>query len=224
MRIDERRLHERFLVFATTIGTAALLAASGCGSDSTPANVANTTFIGALGNGKVLTLNFGANTSGSIPITGTLTKTGTATINLTGTYTAATYSMTATGGGYSLTGTQSGTTVSGTYTVGGGSGNFAAFQGTTTSVIVYCGSYAGGASGSWNIVQNGSSAAGAYSTGKLTNGTVNGNSVTFSIVDSGGLTGSGSGTISGTSISGNWSVGTAPNTLSGTWSGSTAGC
>jgi hypothetical protein len=220
MRIDKRRLHGRFLVFATTIGTAALLAASGCGSDSTPVNVANTTFIGALGNGKVLTLNFGANTSGSIPITGSLAKTGTATINLTGTYMAATYSMTATGGGYSLTGTQSGTTVSGTYTGGGGSGNFAAFQGDTTSVIVYCGTYAGSASGSWNIVRNGSSAAGAYSTGKLTNGTVSGNSITFSIVDVSAGSGSGTGTISGNSVSGNWTVGSS----SGTWTGSTTGC
>jgi fibronectin-binding autotransporter adhesin len=220
MQSHKKHFHERFLFFAGIIGALVLVAGPGCGSDSTTIVLANSKFVGTLGNGLVLTLNFGTEASGSIPITGTLTKTGTTTINLTGTYTVSSAAIAATGTGYTLTGTQSGGVATGTYTGGGGSGSFAAFQGDATTVTVFCGTYAGGASGSWNLVKSGNSVAGAYSTGKLTNGTVSGASVNFSIVDSGGGTGTGAGTISGTAVSGTWTVGTA----TGTWTGNTTSC
>lgn len=220
MQLHKRNFRRRLLTFATTLGALALLSGIGCGGDSTPASLSNTTWVGSLGNGLVLTLNFGAQASGSIPITGTIAKTGTTTINLTGTYTVSSTAISATGGGYSLTGTAASGVATGTYTGGGGSGSFVAINGAPGAVIVYCGTYAGSASGKWNLVRNGNSVAGAYTTGRLTNGTVNGNSVTFSIVDSVGGNGSGTGTISGNSVSGNWTVGNS----SGTWTGSTTNC
>lgn len=218
MRTHDIRVHDRLLIFATTIGAAALLSAVGCGGSSTPVSLSNSVFIGTLGNGEVLTLNFGTEASGTIPLTGTLTKGGTTTINLTGTYTVSSYAISASGGGYTLTGSVANTTATGTYTGPSDSGSFAAFKGDTTSVTVYCGTYAGDASGSWNLVRNGNSVAGAYSHGKLTNGTVNGNNVSFSITDDSAGPGSGTGTISGSSVSGTWTVGSS----TGNWTGSTS--
>jgi hypothetical protein len=196
------------------LGAAMLV--SGCGGDNTT-NLSNQTFIGTLGDGSVLTLNFGTQSGTSIPLTGTLTHTpASGTVNLMGTYTVSNAGIAANGGSYTLNGTYANGTASGTYTGPSGTGAFVAFNGDSNSVTVYCGTYTGSSMGEWNLVKKGNSVAGAYSTGKLINGSVDSyNMVRFQIADDSAGNGSGSGTISGASISGTWMVGNA----TGNWSG-----
>jgi hypothetical protein len=77
------------------------------------------------------------------------------TFSLSGTYDAATKTLTITGGGYTLTGTLVGSTLSGTYTGPNGPGSFALQAAAAGAVNVYCGTYKGTTSGggTWNMVQ-----------------------------------------------------------------------
>jgi len=195
------------------LGAATLVAA--CGGDN--ANLSNQTFIGTLADASVLTLNFGTQSGSTIPLTGTLTHTpGGGTVNLTGTYTVSNATIVSTGGGYALNGTYSNGAASGTYTGANGMGAFFAFSGNSSTVTVYCGTYTGSSMGKWNLVKKDNSLAGAYTTGRLTNGSVDSyNVVRLQVVDDAGGTGSASGTTSGSSISGTWILGNG----SGTWTG-----
>ncbi len=114
-----------------------------------------------------------------------------------------------------FTGTYSSGVVQGTFTAASGNGVFVVRNGT---VSVYCGTFAGAASGTWNFTLSGSSLVGVYNDGSGNNyltGTATGNAlaITFSA-------GSASGTASGATASGTWTSGGG----SGTWTGGTAGC
>ena len=114
-----------------------------------------------------------------------------------------------------FTGTYSNGVVQGTFTAASGDGVFVVRNGT---VSVFCGTFAGAASGTWNFTISGSSLVGVYDDGGGNNylsGTANGNAlaITFSA-------GTAAGTISGTSATGTWTSGGG----NGTWTGGTAGC
>jgi hypothetical protein len=160
-------------------------------------------------------------------VVATITLSGGKTFSLTGTYDAATKTLTITGGGYTLTGTLTGSTLSGTYTGPSGAGSFALQAATSGAVNVYCGTYKGTGvpgGGSWNLVQgadnklSGSYTESAGASGLLS-GTLAGTAITLSTT-SGAVA---VGTISGTSISGTYGVSAADQTA-GTWTGSTGAC
>jgi hypothetical protein len=148
--------------------------------------------------------------------TGTLTPTGSAGINLTGTYNSGSGAVSVTGGGHTLTGTVSNGTLDGTYTGPAGSGSFGSEHGAApTDVKQFCGSYTGASSGVWNLAMMGNSLAGAYADdgggSAQLKGTVSG--TTLSITFSGGTA---AGTLaSATTMNGTWTAGAN----SGTWAG-----
>jgi len=153
--------------------------------------------------------------------TGTLTLTGSSPVSLTGTFTSPSGPLVVSGGGYQFNGTVSGSTLSGTWTGPGATGSFTTINSTGgSSVTVYCGTYSGTNTGTWNLAVSGSTVSGSFSdtngnSGTLS-GTVSGSTVTLTISTGGTATG----TINGTSVSGTWSAGNN----SGTWSGSSTGC
>lgn len=97
-------------------------------------------------------------------ISGTMTMEDGTTASLTGTYDAASGTLTFSGGGYSFTGEPgSDGGFSGTFTSPGGSGTFTASMGTAQP---YCGTFTGGVSGTFNLLVSGASANGnAYPNG-----------------------------------------------------------
>jgi hypothetical protein len=160
-------------------------------------------------------------------VVATITLSGGKTFSLTGTYDAATKTLTITGGGYTLTGTLTGSTLSGTYTGPSGAGSFALQAATSGAVNVYCGTYKGTGlpgGGSWNLVQgadnklSGSYTETAGGSGLIT-GTLAGTAITLD-TSTGGVA---VGTLAGTSISGTYGVSAADQTA-GTWTGSAGAC
>jgi hypothetical protein len=160
-------------------------------------------------------------------VVATITLGGGKTFSLTGTYDAATKTLTITGGGYTLTGTLTGSTLSGTYTGPNGAGSFALQAATTGAVNVYCGTYKGtgvAGGGSWNLVQGADNKlSGSYTetagASGLLSGTLAGTAITLSTTSNVVAVG----TISGTSINGTYGVSAADQTA-GTWTGSTTAC
>lgn len=164
-----------------------------------------------------------------VSVTGTF-KSGTLTVSLTGTYDplAQTFTVSGTGGGatYTFTGGVSVGGITGSFTmlVGGVSypGTFTVAPGDSGTVTVYCGTYTGASSGTWNLVRTGATLKGIATTagGNVPlSGTVSGSSVSITVPTGGDVTGTASGTISGTSINGTWQI---PGTVeSGTFSGTT---
>ncbi len=161
-------------------------------------------------------------------VVATITLGGGKTISLTGTYDAATKTLTITGGGYTLTGTLTGSTLSGTYTGPNGAGSFALQAATTGAVNVYCGTYVGTAvagGGSWNLVQgadnklSGSYTPTAGGGSGLLSGTLSGTAITLSAT-SGAVA---IGTLSGDTINGTYGT-SATDSKAGTWTGSKSAC
>jgi hypothetical protein len=171
----------------------------------------------------------GAALAAPVSVTGTF-KSGSLTVSLTGTYdpSTRTFTVSGTGGGatYTFTGGVSAGGITGSFTMLVGSvsfpGTFTAAPGDSDTVTVYCGTYSGASSGTWNLVRTGASLNGIATTsgGNVPlSGTVSGSSVSISVPAGGGVTGTASGTISGTSIEGTWQIpGTAET---GTFSGTT---
>lgn len=90
----------------------------------------------------------------AISVTGSLVITGGSTIALTGTYNAsANPQLSIAGGGYAITGNYSASSgvLSGSFTGPGGSGQWTVSAGGT-AVKVFCGTYSGSGSGTWNLV------------------------------------------------------------------------
>jgi len=228
----------------TTLCLAALLAiGAGCGgsSSSTTANPAvatGETVTGALGDGSVVTLTFGSESSalalprsseaGSalVNVTGTITLPSGATIPVTGTYDPSTGDFTVSGEGYSLSGTYSDGVVQGSATTPSGSVSFVAAIGDSSAVTVYCGTHwcevnceEDSAPGAFMLVVKGGMAIGVASDGKQIFGTVSGNSISLSIAESGNTTDI-TGTIDGGTVGGNWTN----DEHSGKWGGSTSAC
>lgn len=144
----------------TALACALALAATACGgSDKStgpgnatgPSGTFRGTLVGSSSRG-ILVIVFA--TPGATSITGTLSLTGGAVINLGGSYTATSKQVSLTGGGYSVSGTFDASTshFSGDYTgPNSDHGSWAVENGT---VKVFCGNYSGVATGTWNLVLN----------------------------------------------------------------------
>lgn len=147
--------------------------------------------------------------------TGTLTPSGQAGVNLTGTYSSSTGGVSLTGGGHTLAGTIGSGQLKGTYSGPGGQGEFATYKDDNNQVELFCGNYTGTSSGTWNLSRLAGSLSGAYSddgggSGTL-QGTISGSAITISFTG-----GTATGTLtSATAMTGNWTAGTD----SGTWTG-----
>ena len=164
-----------------------------------------------------------------VSVTGTF-KSGALTVSLTGTYDPSvhTFTVSGTGGGatYTFTGGVSAGGITGSFTMLIGSvsypGTFTVAPGDSGTVTVYCGTYTGASSGTWNLVKTGATLNGIATTAEGNvplSGTVSGSSVSITVPAGGNVTGTASGTISGTSITGTWQI---PGTVeSGSFSGTT---
>lgn len=148
-------------------------------------------------------------------------------MSVSGTYDAATSTLTISGGGYTLTGTLKGSTLSGTYTGPSGPGSFALQAAVAGAVSVYCGTYvstpAGEGSGTWNLVRGADNKlSGSYTedTGGsgLLSGTLDGSAIALE-VSTGGVA---NGTLTGDKTDGTYGATAADK--AGTWTGSTAAC
>lgn len=176
---------------------------------------------------KTASLDVLADPAPANTVVATVNLGGGKTINLTGTYDAATKTITISGNGYTLTGTLNGSTLSGTYTGPNGAGSFSLQAAVTGAVNVYCGSYvsseAGKGSGTWNLVQGADNKlSGSYTetTGGsgLLSGTLTGGAIALT-VSTGGVA---NGTLSGDKIDGTYGP-TAADTK-GTWTGNKGNC
>jgi hypothetical protein len=213
-----------------SVAAAALaLAAASCKSDKStgPVTVTSSQYSGAFadgaGGGQIVILIPAG--SGTLTITGSLyTGAGIAPVVLGGTFISGSGVLAATGGTWTIAGTLAGGKIGGTYVNGSRNGIFTLENDVSNSVAVYCGSFIGAATGTWNLTVNGTSMSGVYAqTGGSPYG-LSGNVVSssphLSITYAAG-TASGDFTDAGhTAMSGSWSAG-GP---SGTWSGSEAAC
>lgn len=202
------------------------LALAGCNSTTAPAAPTPTgnykgTVVGSAHSG-VLTIVFA--TAGASAVTGTYAITSGANVPLTGTYGAGSNpQISVTGGGYTITGTYAGASdqFSGSSTGPTADNGHWAVSGDAATVKVFCGSYAGNATGTWNLVlDKAGRLSGATSGGDQLVGTyASGGSPNTAITFSGG---SASGNLNPTTGagSGTWVAGAA----SGTWTANTSGC
>lgn len=147
------------------------------------------------------------------------------TISLTGTYDAATKTLTLSGAGFSLTGTLNGSTLSGSYTSPSGGGSFALQAAVSGAVFVYCGTYTatGGGGGTWNLVQGADNKlSGSYTDAAggsgLLSGTLAGAAISL-VVSTGGVA---TGSLTGDSIDGTYGATAADK--KGTWTGAKGSC
>lgn len=158
--------------------------------------------------------------SGVQQVTGTVHVSGGSSITVTGTFDPATNQLSVTGGGYTFSGTASSNGVTGSYQGPKGSGSFSVLTGA--SVTPYCGTFAGDATGVWNMVVSGSTI-----TGTAMDDKGHGDQLTGTVDASGNIsmtTKNGSnapGKITGNTASGTWQ--NSAGNAKGTWQG-TAGC
>jgi hypothetical protein len=133
--------------------------AAGCGgSDSTtappatgPSGSYRGTFVGSNSRG-IMVIVFPS--KGASAITGSLALTGGATINLTGTFTAPSSKVNLTGTGYTITGSYSSSSSNFTGDYTGPASDHGSWAVESGTVKVFCGTYSGNASGTWNLVLN----------------------------------------------------------------------
>ncbi len=171
----------------------------------------------------------------SLTTTGILTLTDGSTVPLTGTFDDSTLTLTLTGGGYSFTGTADGTgLLIGTSTqTGGDDGAFAGFNSTANAVVLYCGTWTrpkdipngcnNDRSGVWNLATSNGVVTGVENRDDGTHvntltGTISGNAIVISNDTEGG---SGTATVSGTSVNGSF---INHKGCHGTWTGSEGAC
>jgi hypothetical protein len=212
------------------ISTLALAAASCGGSDSStgpttgPSGTFRGTLVGSNSRG-VIVIVFA--TQGATAITGTLALTGGATINLSGTYTGSSKHASLTGGGYTVTGdyTESSSHFAGDYTgPNTDHGSWAVESGT---VKVFCGTYTGSATGTWNLVLNdaGQLRGVAQTTSGAIDlvGTYNSSSGAITVTSPDDATVGASGTLNATTGggSGHWTI---SGQTAGDWTANTNGC
>ncbi len=215
------------------ICTLALAAAScgGSGDSSTgpgpatgPSGSYRGTLVGSNSRG-VLVIVFA--TQGATAITGTLTLTGAAVVNLNGTYTASSKHVSLTGGGYTVTGdyTESSTHFSGDYT--GPSSDHGSWAVESGTVKVFCGSYTGSAAGTWNLLLNDAGqlrGVAQTSSGAIELvGTYNASSGAITVTSPDDATIGATGTLNATTGggSGHWTV---SGQTAGDWTANTNGC
>jgi hypothetical protein len=218
--------------FRTTALFCALALAVGCGgSDKStgpgatgPTGTFRGTLVGTNSRG-ILVIVFAS--PGASSISGTLTRTGGAAVNLTGTYTASSKAVNLSGGGYTVTGTYdaSSSHFNGDYSgPNNDHGSWAVESGT---VKVFCGNYSGVANGTWNLVlndsgqlrgvaQTSSGAIDLVGTYKASDG-----SITVTSPDDASIGASGSLSASSGGGSGQW---TSNGQVGGNWTANTNGC
>lgn len=189
------------------------------GTLASPTETGSLTLIFATSVGKESPYSV-QNAESTVAVSGSI-KIGVDSILLSGTYDTSTDSLVVSGGGYTFRGKLNGGHITGGYTGPNGPGSFSASPSTSDgSVKVYCGTYqetspTTESSGRFNLVVTGSVISGITDDGTKLGGTVNGNSVTITISGIQVATG----TISGTNISGTYSVPSDP-VESGTWQAS----
>jgi len=213
------------------ICTLALAAAACGGSDSStgpttagPSGTFRGTLVGSNSRG-VIVIVFA--TQGATSVTGTLTLTGGATINLSGSYTASSKRASLTGGGYTVTGdyTESSSHFAGDYT--GPNADHGSWAVESGIVKVFCGTYIGSATGTWNLVLNDSGqlrGVAQTSSGAIDLvGTYTSSSGAITVTSPDDATIGASGTLNTTSGggSGHWTVSAQ---TAGDWTANTNGC
>src|SRR5437868_481708 len=221
----------RFRTIALVSTLALAAAACGGGSDSStgpgatgPSGSYRGTLVGST-SGGVLVIVFA--TQNATAITGTLTLTGAATVNLNGTYTVSSKHAALSGGGYTVTGdyTESSSHFSGDYT--GPSGDHGSWAVESGTVKVFCGSYNGNAAGTWNLLLNDMGqlrGVAQTSSGAIELvGTYNASSgaITVSSPDDGTVGASGTLNAATGGGSGHWSI---SGQQAGDWTANTNGC
>lgn len=141
---------------------------------------------------------------------------GATMIDLIGTLAGSTLHLT--GGGYDFTGTITLTGIDGTYTGPNGPGSFSVQDISGGAVAVYCGDYTGDADGSWNLVEraDGSLSGVALPGAGALTGTRTGDAISLTF-DGGTATG----TITGTTASGVWTLSAGGG---GSWTGVVGDC
>ena len=88
-------------------------------------------------------------------------------------------------------------------------------------VIVYCGTFAGDESGTWNLVRRGDLLSGSYTGDMVGPGWLSG-SMDKNQLSLDHMYGTAEGILSDTTLSGTWEA--AQEAAQGTWQGSTSGC
>jgi len=233
------RLHQRFLwvgLCAGVVGSA--LVGAGCGSDASGDDGSSQQGQASAG-GKYRGVVSGASFTGLLEVdlgeggasstaksrdsgvSGTLSMlTGGTPIAITGTWDSASGALTLSGGGFTFDGKVDQKGISGTYQSPAGDGAFTLLAASEATISLFCGTFSGAGSGTWNVAAaegggasgafanaDGSSAgtfSGTWSNGKLS---LSGSEVTAS----GSLTEQGG--------TGSWQAGANQ----GTWSGSSCG-
>ncbi len=138
----------------------------------------------------------------------TLLLVGGNTVPLSGSFISPSGPLMLSGGGYNFTGIVSGDILGGTFSGPLGSGTFAMLVSASDgSVTLYCGSFTGTSSGTWNLAVSGPEIVGSFAdtvgdTGEII-GTLTGSSVSANLPG-----GSATGTMSPSSAGGTWTAGT----------------
>jgi hypothetical protein len=236
---------QRSKIAACVVFSMVLLSGS-CGGDSNGNGDGNTTvfrgaFTGSNGEGGILevtihsgTLSQGlkigkADKASTIPATGDFKITGGSTVTLTGSYNPTTKALKLSGSGYQLNASLAQDKFDGTYTSPTGKGTFSIQSTSGGAVTVFCGSYKSTDNtlvGKWNLVEGSSgvmTGSWTHTTGEsgLLFGTLSGSNISLDIHStSGDKIGTGTGSVNGDAVDGNWTV----ESDSGTWEGTTSGC
>lgn len=202
------------------------LALGACKKDTTaplsgPTGSYKGTLVGSIHSG-VLIIVFPS--QGASSVTGSYAITGGSTITLGGSYNSGgSPQLSVSGGGYTIVGSWSSSSDQFSGSSSGPSGDNGQWDvsGDAATVKVFCGSYAGAASGTWNLVlDKNNHLSGATSGGEQLSGTYSpGSSPNTSVTFSGGSASGNLNTSTG-SGSGTWTAGAS----SGTWAASTGGC
>ena len=166
----------------------------------------------------------------TLSVSGTLSFVGGGSVALVGTYDDVTGAVMVSGGGYTFDGMLSDDfrSLSGDFT-GPTSGSFSTLTTDSGGVTNYCGTYSGDDSGVWNIAigsatgQVSGTWADDFGDAGLITGQLTGTSLAVTDPGTPGI--SASGTLQGNSLSGTWLDTSEPGqTYSGTFSGSTSSC
>ena len=189
------------------------------------------TFTGSSGTSGTLSLTItppGATTQSALmplvvttdSVIGGIHITGGGDTIVNGTFTTPSGPLSVSGGGYTFTGTRSNGVLSGTFAGPGvTSGAFTALVSTGSQpVSIFCGTFSGSDSGSWNLAMSGSNLSGSFTGGagsSFLTGTRSGDHVSLTFVN-----GSATGTLEDywSTVSGTWM--TNGGSQSGTWTGS----
>jgi len=220
--------------YVLLVGVAMWISLFGCSGDDS--NGAPSEQMGVTGEGSykgllsggtesgVLQVSVGEGTSprslnpqaeGDAPlvVSGTLTIGAGAPIELTGTYDPSIGAFSVSGGGYALSGAATSQGITGSYTGPNGGGAFAIQATSSGTVSLFCGTFAGDSSGTWNLIGvEGGAASGAWASAEGSSGAFAGAWKNGSITLTSQLV-TATGSLSATGGTGTWTA----DSNSGTW-------